>query len=213
MRNLIAILLLFGCGSVLAVPADDVDCTKCIQTPEISGKAVTTGKIALEAVTGARLATDAVATKKIQDGAVTVDKVATELSNSIDTYCGLGDYVVGKDETGNYVCEAVAADLSYFDFFSSVVDGLDDSYIMGSCDEGYVIDTVGCDCGAREEERVLAEPEEGRNPGVLYSCQMTDYNEAEAGCYDFNYDPMLGPSEANLVIKCVAEEVPEVAIL
>jgi hypothetical protein len=41
---------------------------------------------------------------------------------------------------------------------------------------------------------------------------MTDFDEAEAGCYDFNYDPMLGPSEASLVIKCVAEEVPEVEI-
>jgi hypothetical protein len=236
------------------LPAEDVDCSTCIQTPEISGGAVTTGKIAPGAVTGAKLAPDAVAkdkiqdgavtknkirddavtnnkikdaavtrqklkqnavsTGKIKDGAVTVDKVSPELSNSIDTYCGPGDYVIGKDETGNYVCEAVAADLVYYVGFSDADDGSDDSYIMGSCDEGYVIDAVGCDCGAREEElhaQIILEPE-ARNSGVLYTCQMTDYNEAEAGCYDWNYDPMLGPSEANLVIKCVAEEIPELEI-
>ncbi|MBS94455.1 MAG: hypothetical protein CL799_08455, partial [Chromatiales bacterium] len=134
-RNLIAAVLLLGSGIVLAEPATDLDCIKCVGTAEIDAEAVGEGKLKDDAVTRAKIkdsaidtsklknnavvsskiAAQAINTGKIKNGAVTVGKVVSELSNSIDTYCGPGDYVVGKDETGNYVCEAVAADLSYFD--------------------------------------------------------------------------------------------------
>jgi hypothetical protein len=106
MRNLIAAVLLLGCGAVQAAPATDLECDKCVQTNEIAAGAITTGRLNKSAVTTGKIRSRAVTTGKIKDGAVTVEKVAPEIANSFDSYCPLGEGVYGKDSNGNYVCEA-----------------------------------------------------------------------------------------------------------
>jgi hypothetical protein len=107
MKNLIATMLLLGCGAAQAAPATDLECDKCIQTNEIAGGAITSGRLKKSAVTTGKIRSRAVTTGKIMDGAVTVEKVAPEIANAIGTSCLAGQAVVGMDESGNFVCEGV----------------------------------------------------------------------------------------------------------
>jgi hypothetical protein len=92
----IALIALLGLGAdVYAQAASDVDCTGCVDTRDIDTGAVSTGKIKNGAVT----------TGRIKNGAVTKNKVAPELKNAIGTLCPPGQFAVGMDMTGNFVCE------------------------------------------------------------------------------------------------------------
>ena len=96
MKKLLALGLLLGCGLAWAETATDLDCIKCVDTPELGKKSVGTGKL--------------------KDGAVTVEKVAPELSNAIGTSCPPGQALVGMDESGNFVCESFSQPWELFDF-------------------------------------------------------------------------------------------------
>jgi hypothetical protein len=90
------LIALLGLGAdVYAQAASDVRCTKCVDTRDIDTRAVTTVKIKNSAVT----------TGKIKNGAVTKNKVAPELKNAIGQFCPPGQFVVGMDKDGNFVCE------------------------------------------------------------------------------------------------------------
>jgi hypothetical protein len=92
----ITLIALLGLGAdVYAQAASDVRCTKCVDTRDIDTRAVTTAKIKNSAVT----------TGKIKNGAVTKNKVAPELKNAIGTYCAPGQFVVGMNKDGNFVCQ------------------------------------------------------------------------------------------------------------
>ena len=114
----IAPIVLLGVGAQ-AYAQDDVDCFQCVDTKDIGSRAITTGKIAKQAVTAnkiakqavnaSKLAKDAVVTNKIADGAVTVNKVVPKLKNAIGTVCLEGEFVIGMDENGNFVCESFAS--------------------------------------------------------------------------------------------------------
>lgn len=113
----IAPIALLALGTEVGAQANDVDCTRCVDTKDIATEAVatariaqqavTTSKIGKAAVTTSKIAPRAVATGKIADGAVTVDKVAPELSNSLGTACAPGEYVAGQDASGNFICKSL----------------------------------------------------------------------------------------------------------
>ena len=102
-KSLIGIALLSMGAEVQA--QDDVDCKQCVDTKDIAPQAVTTGKIKKQAVTTNKLAPQAVTTAKIKNGAVTIGKVGPKLKNAIGTFCEPGQVVIGKDSSGNFVCE------------------------------------------------------------------------------------------------------------
>ena len=81
MKNIIPSLAgLCALGLLSATPAlgqaTDVDCGACIDTGDISSRAVTGGKIAGNAISTDKLKSGAVTTGKIADGSVTADKIA-----------------------------------------------------------------------------------------------------------------------------------------
>ena len=90
--------------------ATDVDCDQCIDKSDISAGAVSKGKLEDKAVTSSKLAKNSVGRDKIKDGAVSLSKVVGKLKNDIDTTCDVGTVVVGKDASGNFVCEPPMAD-------------------------------------------------------------------------------------------------------
>lgn len=102
----LAPIALMAFGTQVRAQATDVDCTKCVDSRDIAVKAVTTGKLQSEAVTKDKIGRGAVTTSRIKNGAVTPSKVSPELSNSIGTFCAPGESVVGKDGSGNLVCES-----------------------------------------------------------------------------------------------------------
>ena len=121
----LVLVALLGLGADVHAQASNVNCSRCVDAGDIAPEAVTTGKIANRAVTSKKIESgavtngkianravttkkinpEAVTTGKIQDGAVTVDKVALPLKNAIGTFCAPGQFVVGMDATGNFVCE------------------------------------------------------------------------------------------------------------
>ena len=70
-------------GAEAHAQANDVDCSKCVDTKDIGFQAVTTGKIAKQAVTASKIGPGAVSTGKIRDGAVTADKLSPGLLSGL----------------------------------------------------------------------------------------------------------------------------------
>jgi hypothetical protein len=93
LRTLLVGIALLGLNAQVYAQANDVDCFKCIDAPDIAGEAVTTYKIrpqavttsriAKQAVTTNRIAGGAVSTSKIKNGAVTENKLSADLSNAM----------------------------------------------------------------------------------------------------------------------------------
>jgi hypothetical protein len=99
-RIFIALGLMLGMTSAQAVPADDLDCTQCVQQGDIAPKSVSSGKlqngavtriklaeksvtaakIAGSAVTQGKIKDQAVTTIKLRDGAVTLDKLSPDIA-------------------------------------------------------------------------------------------------------------------------------------
>jgi hypothetical protein len=84
-RRLIALTLIFGFTSVYAAPADDLDCSQCVDKREIAPDSISTGKIANEAVTQGKIASRAVTAEKLKGSSVTQGKIrdAAVTSNKI----------------------------------------------------------------------------------------------------------------------------------
>ena len=96
MRMLVMSLLAIALvSSVQAQTADNLRCDGCVNSPDIADQAVRTNKLKNGSVTA----------RKLRSGAVTPDKVSPELRNSIGTTCESGQYVIGQDETGNFLCK------------------------------------------------------------------------------------------------------------
>lgn len=126
---LLALTTLPASQNLLAATADDVDCYRCVDAPDIAGQAVnewklapdavstekiqnlaiTTAKLAPQAVGEWKLKSDAVSTPKIQNGAVTDSKLATSLLATINK-------LVADVEALQATVNAQRAILDYFEF-------------------------------------------------------------------------------------------------
>lgn len=83
-----------------AQSATDLDCNGCVDTKELGN----------EAVGAAKLKPGSVTTGKIRNGAVTRPKVARSLKADLNTECPAGQVVVGKTNSGRFICRNVAND-------------------------------------------------------------------------------------------------------
>jgi hypothetical protein len=109
-------LWLLSTAPALAQIATDVECDGCVQSGDIATNgvrradiqnfSVNTPKLNNFAVTSEKIKTAAVTTTKIANGAVTVAKVSPKLSRAIGTSCPAGEFVVGMDTTGRFICES-----------------------------------------------------------------------------------------------------------
>jgi hypothetical protein len=105
---LVALITIVCLGIGAPVQANDVDCSGCVDSSDIASKAIVEGKLGQGAVTSAKIQKNAVTSSKIVNGAVILDKVEPALKNAIGTSCPPGEFVVGKDTSGNLVCELPA---------------------------------------------------------------------------------------------------------
>jgi hypothetical protein len=70
-------------GTDAHAQANDVDCSKCVDTKDIGFQTVTTGKIAKQAVTASKIGPGAVTTGKIRNGAITESKISPDLLDAL----------------------------------------------------------------------------------------------------------------------------------
>ena len=69
-------LCLVGLAGEASAQATDVVCSRCVDTSDIAGEAITTWKLGAKAVTGSKIKNDAVTTPKIKGQSVTAPKIA-----------------------------------------------------------------------------------------------------------------------------------------
>ena len=109
-------LCLVGLASEASAQATDVVCSKCVDTSDIAGEAITVWKLGAKAVTAAKIKNDAVTTPKIKGLSVTAPKIANgtiiakkvnpkEIQLRINGTCAVGSFVAAIGEDGSVTCE------------------------------------------------------------------------------------------------------------
>ncbi len=124
-RTFLAGIALLAIGAN-AYAQDDLECLGCVDSRDIAREAVGTAKIGKQAVTTSRIAPKAVTGNKIANGTVGLRQVGPKLKADIGTYCAPGMVVIGKDSSGNFVCEPPSGRAATCDelLFSGQVWGL-----------------------------------------------------------------------------------------